>query len=79
MGRAIGVSTLLGASIYLGDAWASSIRIWWHFLMNLAVTVAGVLALRGLKRVGLLTMAVPATTVEAHKAPKHKRPHLMWH
>ena len=78
MGRAIGLSTLLGASIYLGDAWASSIRIWWHFLMNLAVTVAAVLALRGLRHVGLLSMAVPASTDEAHEAPKRSRPHLMW-
>jgi hypothetical protein len=78
MGRAIGLSTLFGASVYLGDAWASSIRIWWHFLMNLAVTVAGVLALHALRRVGLLTMAVPASTDEAHEAPKHKRSHLMW-
>src|ERR687886_2069507 len=76
MGRAIGLSTLFGASIYLGDAWASSIRIWWHFLMNLAVTVAAVLALRGLRRVGLLRMGVPASTDEAHEASKHSRPHL---
>lgn len=79
MGRAIGLSTLFGASIYLGDAWASSIRIWWHFLMNLAVTVAAVLALRGLRRAGLLrSMAVPASTDEAHETAKRKRPHLMW-
>ena len=50
VGRAIGLSTLFGATFYLGGAWASSIRIWWHFLINLAVTGAVLLALRELRR-----------------------------
>ena len=46
VGRPIGMSTLLGASFYLGEPWASSIRLWWHFLINLAVMGAFVLAVR---------------------------------
>ena len=53
-GRPIGLSTLLGASFYLDGAWASSIRIWWHFVINLVVTVAFVLAVRELHLAGLL-------------------------
>ncbi len=78
VGWAIGLSTLFGASFYLGEAWASSIRVWWHFLINLVVTVAAVSALHGLRHVGLLTIAAPVSTDEAYKAPKHKRPHLVW-
>jgi hypothetical protein len=55
IGRPIGMSTLLGASFYLDDAWASSIRLWWHFLINLAVTGAFVLAVREFYRARLLT------------------------
>ncbi len=54
IGRPIGLSTLLGASFYLEGAWASSIRLWWHFVMNLVVTVAFMLAVRELRRAGLL-------------------------
>ncbi len=53
-GRPVGLSTLLGASFYLDGAWASSIRLWWHFLANLAVTVAFVLAVREFRRAELL-------------------------
>lgn len=54
VGRPIGLSTLLGASFYLEGAWASSIRIWWHFVVNLAVVAAFLLAVRELRRAGLL-------------------------
>jgi hypothetical protein len=73
IGRSIGMSTLFGASYYLGNAWASSIRIWWHFLMNLTVTVAALLALRELRRTGLLTTpAVSASADEAYETPKRE-------
>jgi len=41
-GRALGFSTLFGA---LSGPALAGFRVWWHFLMNLAVTVLAVVAL----------------------------------
>ncbi len=77
VGRAMGLSTLFGATFYLGGAWATSIRIWWHFLMNLMVTGAILLALRELRRAKArrarpLTTAAPARREHTRH---RKRPH----
>jgi hypothetical protein len=44
--RALGFSTLFGA---LSGPALAGFRVWWHFLMNLAVTVLAVLALWGFR------------------------------
>lgn len=53
-GRPRGLSTLFGWTFSWEGPWAPSIRAWWHFLMNLAVTVAAVIAVWKLHRAGLL-------------------------
>jgi hypothetical protein len=73
VGRAIGLSTLFGATFYLGGAWATSIRIWWHFLMNLMVTGAILLALREFRSEGSSRKAALHHSVDekgAHETPE---------
>ena len=64
-GTPVGLSTLFGHSFHLEGAWATSIRIWWHFVMVLVPTGAFVLALREFRRVWPLTAA-------AHEASEPK-------
>jgi hypothetical protein len=64
-GTPIGMSTLFGYSFHLEGAWASSIRIWWHFAMVLVTTGAAVLALGELRRAGLLTTTAPPTSTNS--------------
>ncbi len=73
LGTPMGLSTLFGHSFHLEGAWASSIRIWWHFAMVLVPTGAFVLALRQFRRAWPLTTAAPAGAPTAHEAPKHER------
>jgi len=51
-----GLSTLFGFSFDFPGAWAPGIRVWWHFVMNLVVTVAALFALLELRRTGLLAI-----------------------
>jgi hypothetical protein len=53
-GTPIGTSTLFGFSFDLQGGWASGIRLWWHFLVNLAATTAALAGLLELRRAGLL-------------------------
>ena len=62
-----------GHSFHFEGAWASSIRIWWHFVMVLVPTGAFVLALREFRRAWPLTTAVPASADRAHEAPEPKK------
>jgi hypothetical protein len=72
-GTPIGMSTLFGYSFHLEGAWASSIRIWWHFTMVLVTTGAAVLALGELRRAGLFTTSAPPTsTTSTHETPDHE-------
>jgi hypothetical protein len=73
LGTPIGMSTLFGYSFHLEGAWASSIRIWWHFVMVLVTTGAAVFALGEFRRAGLLTTTTPPTsTTTAHGTLEHE-------
>jgi hypothetical protein len=74
LGTPIGMSTLFGYSFHLEGAWASSIRIWWHFVMVLVTTGAAVLALGEFRHVGLLTTTTLRTSsTSTHEMPEHGR------
>ncbi len=72
LSRSIGMSTLFGYSFYLERSLRSSICLWWHFVINLLVVAAAVLALREFRRAGLLTTAASASADGRHEASEPK-------
>ena len=60
----IGISTLFGGAFLLPGAWATSIRLLFHFAMNLTVTTAAVVALVLWWRARRTTVAVPVEPVD---------------
>lgn len=60
-GHAIGLSTVFGFGDSLPAPWGPAIRVWFHFLMNLVVTVAVLLAIYARRRESSTTTPTSVT------------------
>lgn len=74
-GRSLGLSTLFGLAAHLPGIWGPSLRVWWHFLINLAVTVAVCLAVAAWGRSSATATSVESRTPRGthHALANHTR------